>query len=154
MSVTVPNEVQEAAIKVCGAAFHYRSRLRGVLVSSGVPEQMYERFAAVSNSKYTIARQVFGELENRGPAGAAIQQRIVEELCLVKKPDREAPDQKAGIEAIEDLRDLTHDTIVPSSERVAVKERTRKQETRTQARLSRTEKLAELKGRFRGLQDG
>ncbi len=155
MSKQVPSEVQEAAIKVCGSALLYRDRLRGIFLSAGVPVALYDRYDDPSRSKFVIARQIFGDLDQAGEAGAAIQLRIVEELSLLKKPDPEASDYRAGIEAIARFGAVVSESgILLSGGRVAVKERVRKQEIRLKACASRAQKLTELRAKYQALHGG
>lgn len=99
-------EVIEAAVRVCGTAFHYKAQLRGVLVASGVPGEMYDRWDAEGLSKFKIARHVLTDLAGRGAAGQDVVRRVVIELANMTKPDATAPDHHAGKQAIADLKQL------------------------------------------------
>jgi hypothetical protein len=102
----VPVEVVEAAVQVCGTAFHYKAQLRGVLVGSGVPGEMFDRWNADGLNKWQIARHVLTDLGGRGAAGQAVVLRVVTELANMTKPHPTAPDQHAGRQAIADLKAL------------------------------------------------
>jgi len=155
MSKLVPAEVQEAAIQVCGSAFYYRSRPKGIFLSAGVPASMYDRYDDPNRSKFLIARQIFADLDQRGEMGAAIQLRIVEELSLLKRPDPNAQDRRSGAEAIARLKDVIAEHLVAlSGERAAVAERTRRQEIRLAAQAARARRLAALKAKYTALRDG
>ncbi len=155
MSNLVPSEIQKAAIDVCGSAFHYRSRVRGIFLSAGVPTAMYDRYDESSRSKYVIARQILGQLEQDGEQGAEIQLRIIEELSLLKKPDPEAPDQRAGTQAIARLREALADShLLASGTRAVVKERVHRQEILLAAQASRAQRLRELKDKYAALHRG
>lgn len=53
-----------------------------------------------------LTRNVLAELDRAGPPGWRVQQRLVEELASLKEPHRQAPDQRAGREALARLREL------------------------------------------------
>ncbi len=155
MSKLVPAEVQEAAIQVCGSAFYYRSRPKGIFLSAGVPAPMYDRYDDPSRSKYLVARQIFADLDQNGEEGAAIQLRILEELSLLKRPDPEATDRRTGAAAIARLKEaITEHQVTLSGERAAVKDRARKQEIRLAAQASKAQRLAELKAKYTALTEG
>lgn len=106
MADPVPVEVIEAAVGVCGSAFHYKAQLRGILVSCGVPGELYDRWNADGLSKFGIARHVLADLAGRGAAGQDVVRRVVDELANLSRPDLAAPDQHAGRQAIADLKAL------------------------------------------------
>src|SRR5882672_3525024 len=149
MSRRVPADLQEAAIQACGLALHWRARLEQIMLSAGVPESMYPRHNEPSNSKFVIARRILGELDQRDRAGEQIQQRIVEELLRLSKPDEDAPDQKRGQTALDNLRRVAQDSnVATSSERTAAEQRSRQQEQRIQELTLRAKRVLELKARF------
>lgn len=155
MSKLVPSEVQEAAIQVCGSAFYYRSRAKGIFLSAGVPATMYDRYDDPNRSKFAIARQIFADLDQKGEPGATIQLRIVEELSLLKRPDPNAADGRSGAAAIARLKNVIAEyRVLLFGERSAIAERLRKQEARLAAEASKAQRLAELKARYIALRDG
>jgi hypothetical protein len=150
-----PFQVQEAAIQVCGSAFYYRSRVKGVFLSAGVPATMYDRYDDPNQSKFLIARQIFADLDQKGEPGTAIQLRIVEELSLLRGPDPNAQDGRSGAAAIARLKKAIDEYhVVLSGERAAVAERARRQEIRMAAQASKAQRLAELRARYIALREG
>lgn len=105
MATAVPFEVVEAAVRVCGAAFHYKDQLKAMLVGAGVPEAIYRKWAVEGATKYAIARHVLNDL-NSCPDGYAVVRRVVADLANMTKPDATAPDQNAGRNAILELKSL------------------------------------------------
>lgn len=105
MATAVPFEVVEAAVRVCGAAFHYKDQLKAMLVGAGVPEAIYRKWAVEGATKYAIARHVLNDLNSR-PDGYAVVRRVVADLANMTKPDATAPDQNAGRNAILELKSL------------------------------------------------
>jgi hypothetical protein len=100
----VPSTVIRAAIAVCRDALHWRDDLRGVMLAAGVQRALYDRHAQPECSKARIARAVFDDLGERGAAGYALQAKIIEELCRMDRPHRDAPDPKAGAAALKELK--------------------------------------------------
>ncbi len=105
MATAVPFEVVEAAVRVCGTAFHYKDQLKAMLVGAGVPEAIYRKWAVEGATKYTITRHVLNDLNSR-PDGCAVVRRVVADLANMTKPDATAPDQNAGKNAILELKSL------------------------------------------------
>lgn len=60
MKMALPFQVREAVVRVCGKAFWLKDPLKSLLLSSGVPVELYERYA--DESKFKIARHVLSEL--------------------------------------------------------------------------------------------
>lgn len=145
----MPVEVVEAAVQVCGTAFHYKAQLRSVLVASGAPGEMFDRWDAEGLNKFKIARHVLTDLGGRGTAGQAIVHRVVSELANMTKPHPTAPDQHAGRQAIADLKSLAVARRVlvdaDTAERTA---RRQEHERRVSAGKARQDALAGLSGRL------
>lgn len=82
------------------------------MLAAGVQRALYDRIAHPELSKARIARAVFDDLEERGPAGFALQAKIVEELCRMDKPSPDAKDQKAGTSALRSLKEEAQKSAV------------------------------------------
>jgi hypothetical protein len=105
VATAVPFEVVEAAVRVCGTAFHYKDQLKAMLIGAGVPEAVYRKWAVEGATKYAITRHVLNDLNSR-PDGYAVVRRVVADLANMTKPDATAPDQNAGKNAILELKSL------------------------------------------------
>lgn len=102
----LPIDVVEAAVSAIGKTFYYKSSLKALLRRSGVADGWFERYAA--ETKYAIARHIFGELETRGAEGRAVAVRIIQQLCSIRKPPDDNVDRAAALAALEELRRLSH----------------------------------------------
>lgn len=96
--------VQSAAVRACRDALHWRDGLRALFTSAGVPASLYDRYDIPGNSKAKIAWAVFSTLQDCGESGYALQRKVVEELCRMTKPSPDAQDQRAGKEALAELK--------------------------------------------------
>lgn len=144
--------VQLAAIAVCRDAFHWRDDLRAVFLNGGVPRALYDKYDHPDNSKPKIARFIFDELSALGEPGFQIQRKIIEELCRLSKPHRDAPDQAAGARALGDLkREATFAQILVNPERAAADARRAASERKATAVAERRAKLGSLRGQFLAL---
>lgn len=100
--------MREAIVEVCGKAFWLKDPLKSLMLSAGVPAELYERFA--EESKFKIARHVLAELDAMGDEGWEIQPRLVTELCQLRKlADESVPDRDAGLAALRLLKKLAQD---------------------------------------------
>lgn len=149
---SVPAEVIEAAVVVCGTAFYYRDRLRVLFVSAGAPATLYDWHAIEGSSKFVVARHAFADLAGLGESGQLVIRRVVTELANMAKPDPTATDQQAATKAITDLREASARRRVLLD--VDSAERTGRQNAETK-RLSASEarrrSLSELQTRLGGL---
>ncbi|MEU7615895.1 restriction endonuclease [Micromonospora rifamycinica] len=144
--------VQLAAIAVCRDAFHWRDDLRALFLNSGVARGLYDKYDDLANSKAKIARLIFDDLSARGPSGRQVQRKIVEELCRLSKPHRDAPDQAAGARALADLkREALSAQILVDPEKAAADARRAANERRATAVVERLAKLGGLRDRFLAL---
>lgn len=149
MVAAVPAEVVEAAVRVCGTAFHYKGQLKALLVSAGVPADTYARWAPEGTGKYAIARSVLADMGGRGPAGQAVVRRVVTDLANMTGPDPTAPDQDAGRAAIADLRRMAVARRVLLDADDADRERRRRaQDERVSAGQNRDAALAAVSARL------
>jgi hypothetical protein len=145
----VPINVQLAAIAVCRDAFHWRDDVRAVFLKAGTPRDLYAKYDDVTNSKAKIARYVLDELEAKGEAGWTVQRKIIEELCRLSKPHRDAPDQKAGTQALADLkREATAAQVLVDPEKASADARRAASERKATAVADRRERLGALRDRF------
>ncbi|MFF7094160.1 hypothetical protein ACFY9A_17430 [Streptomyces rubradiris] len=100
-------------------------------------------------SKAKIARAVFDELHEQGSAGHAVQRKIIEELCHMRKPHSDAPDQKAGKEALAELKQAAQDhKILVDPELAAAAARRAAEKRRLQVIQERQQLLGELRTKF------
>jgi hypothetical protein len=145
MSGATPAEVIEAAVAVCGSAFHYRPDLRAVFVGCGVDPQLYDAHAADSASKYVTARRVFAQLAERGSESDLLVRRIVTELANMTRPRPTAPDQEAGRRALAELKQVaTARRVLVDVADAEREKRLRDGERRTSATLARRNALSAL----------
>ncbi len=150
--MAVPGEVVEAAVRVCGRAFHYKDQLRSVLVAAGVPGDLYDKWNVEGASKYVVSRHVLTDLAGRGPAGQDVVRRVVTDLANMTAPDDAAPDQDAGRQAIRDLRALaTARRVLIDPESAASNARREGQDKRLAAETARRRDLEALSQRLVGL---
>ncbi|MFD6567944.1 hypothetical protein [Micromonospora profundi] len=110
---------------MCRDAFHYRNDVRAVSLAAGTPSSLYEVHDEVSrSSKARVARAVLDDLRARGEQGHATIVRKIEELGRLNKPQRDAPDQRAGYLALEELKwQATEADILISPMRAAAEAR-------------------------------
>src|SRR3954454_12264083 len=100
----LPYTASQAAVAVCRDALHWRDDLRSLFTSAGVPRRLYDRYDDPANSKARIARLVLDDLAGQ-PGGPAVQRKIVEALCRLIKPHKDAADQVAGRAALAELKE-------------------------------------------------
>lgn len=152
MAGPVPAEVVEAAVEVCGSAFHFKSQLRAVLVGCGVPGGVYDRWNSDGLSKYQIARHVLADLHEQGAAGQDTVRRVVAELANMTKPHATAPDQHAGRQAISDLKALaTARRVLVDPEDAQRQAHRREHERRATASQAQQQALAQVSDRLAAL---
>jgi Restriction endonuclease len=148
----LPATVQSAAVSVCRDALHWRDDLKALLITAGVPPRMYDKYDDLGLSKARLARSVFNDLQSSGESGYAIQRKIVEELCRMSKPHRDAPDQEAGKQSLAELkREATAAQVLVSLDQAATDaRRSASQRKQTAIELRRT-KIGELRQTFLAL---
>lgn len=148
----VPFNVQLAIIAVCRSAFHWRDDVRAVFLGAGTPRELYDKYDDPANSKAKIARFVLDELGSRGEPGYAVQRKVVEALCRMSRPHRDAPDQRAGAEALAELkREATTAQILVDPDKAAADSRRAANQRRATATADRRERLGALRTRFLAL---
>lgn len=109
----LPYDVKRALIDVCGRSFWYKQPLFDIFARAGIPEDLYLKYE--HESKFKIARQLLGDLEQMGQEGMMLQRRLLTELNKLRNlPDNEVPDRNAGLDALRDLKSklLEHDLLV------------------------------------------
>lgn len=145
----VPSTVIRAAIAVCRDALHWRDDLRGVMLAAGVSRALYDRYDQPERSKARIARAVLDELGDRGPAGYALQAKVVEELCRMDRPHRDAPDQTAGAQALRELKaEARKAAVLVDPDQAAVGARKAAEARRQVVLNERRETIGELRTQF------
>jgi len=150
MSEPLSIDLREAVVSVCGTAFYYKDPLRALLVRSGVPAPVYERYSELS--KFKIARSVLAELDAQGENGRTVQRRLVVELAAMREPMAGAEDLESGRAALVRLRKVAlADRIVVDAERDRIEERRRRKQLADEAREANARRMTELRDRFRAL---
>lgn len=146
----IPETVRSTVVRVCKDAFHWRSDVRAVFLTAGVPESLYDRYdSQEAMSKPKVARAVLGDLQRMGTRGEQIQHAIVAELCRMERPHPDAPDPERGKQALADLkREATTRQILIDPERAAADRRRAQADQRIAAERFRREKLGALAGQF------
>jgi len=141
----LPFEIKEAIIQVCGKAFWLKDPFRSFLLSSGVPSEIYDRFA--DESKYKIIRHVLAELDALGEKGLLVQRRIVTDLCKLRNvPDESIPDRDAAIKALRWLKELAlTQKLVVEEEKKAATQRDQEVRRKQAAIVARAQKMEELR---------
>jgi hypothetical protein len=101
----LPYEVRKALIQVCGKTFWLKDVLRDFMVSAGVPNFVFDRYA--HEAKFQIGRHVLGDLDGMGQEGWSAQQKIFTVLCqLADLPDDTVPDPVEARRALVNLRQI------------------------------------------------
>lgn len=151
MRARLPFQVREAIVEVCGKAFWLKDPLKSLMLSAGVPTELYERYA--DESKFKIARHVLAELDALGDEGWEIQRRLVTELCQLRKlPDESVPDRDAGLAALRLLKELARDQrLFVEREQTEAEQRAQHVRRQQAALAARAEKMAELRSTFESL---
>lgn len=145
----VPETVRAAIVCVCRDAFHWRGDLRALFLGCGVPTVLYERYDHADFSKPKIARAVLSELHAMGPKGAAVQRKIVDELCRMGRPHPDAKDQAKGRAALAALRqEATVHHILVDPEQAAAEQRRSRADHQLRAQQQRRERLSGLEKDF------
>lgn len=92
MRTQVSYALQEAIVQACGTAFWYKRPLKGLLVRSGIPAQLVEKYEDAS--KFIMVREVLAELDARGESGIRVQHQLARELAAMRTvadPDNRRP---------------------------------------------------------------
>lgn len=151
MQTRLPFQVREAIVEVCGKAFWLKDPLKSLMLSAGVPPELYERYS--DESKFKIARHVLSELDAMGDEGWEIQRRLVTEFCQLRRlPDENVPDPDAGLSALRFLKELAQDQKLFVEREQSEAEQRAQEARRQQAALAaRAEKIVELRKVFEEL---
>ncbi|TWJ24750.1 hypothetical protein [Micromonospora endolithica] len=138
-----------AAIAVFRDAFHWRDDIKAIFLDAGVSPNLYDKHDEPHKSKARIARSLLDDLRASGERGNAIIVRVVEELCRLNKPHRDAPDKRAGYLAIEELkRQAVEANILVSPERAAAEARRAAGRRQAAAVEERRAKIGSLRHSF------
>jgi len=145
MSNRLPFEIREAVVSVCGKCFWLKDPFRAFMLSCGVPDELYDRFA--EESKYKIARHLLSELDALGEEGYQIQRRIVTELAKLRKvPDDNVPDRESALEALRWLKELAvNHKMVALKSKVEQQNRAEEARRRQAALVARANKMEQLR---------
>jgi hypothetical protein len=117
----LPGDVIEAAVSAIGKVFYYKSSLKALLRRCGVSAAWFDRYA--HETKYVIARNVFGDLELRGKDGREVALRIVQELCAIRKPPTDNVDVQAAKVALDELRSLASSALLENAKQILQREK-------------------------------
>ena len=107
----LPYEIIDAMIQCFGRSFHYKDTVLTFLLSAGVNRNLAIKYR--NEPKFVWARKLLSEL-NETDEGGIIQRRILTELCKLRNlPDKDVPDQDAGLSALKKLKNIAyeHDLI-------------------------------------------
>ncbi|MFD4906653.1 restriction endonuclease [Kitasatospora purpeofusca] len=145
----LPTAIARAAIAVCRDALHWRDDLRAIFLAAGVQRSHYDRYDLPELSKAKIARAILDDLGTLGSTGHSAQRKVVEELCQMNRPHADAPDQRAGTEALAELkREATAARMLVNPEHAATDARKAAEKRRVQAIAERRLILGELHTEF------
>ncbi len=144
----LPFEIREALVAACGKCFWLKDPFKAYLLSCGLDEAVYARYA--DESKYKIARHVLAELDAAGDDGYEVQRRLVTELCKLRKlPDDNVPDRNAGLEALRRLKELAlENKLVIRKEELKRESRVEEARKVQAAVAARAGKMEELRTAF------
>ncbi len=150
----LPFAVEAAVVEAAGKAFWYKRPLLSLMQRAGVPGPLLEQYQ--HESKYVIAREIWGELHDRGSAGAQIQRQIVRNLAGLKTfgDDVDAGEAKAAIKTLRQIAE-ENGVIAPNASaldseisRREAKKKREKYDRDVHSKVARTEKLHALNGRL------
>jgi hypothetical protein len=144
----LPYEVRMALIQVCGKTFWLKDILRDLMVSAGVANFVFDRYA--HEAKFQIGRHVLGDLDDMGDDGWSAQRKMLTVLCrLSDLPDDTVPDPVQARRALVDLREVCrkHD-LIQEEQRQDASARQREAQVKARAAEARVQKVAELCKRF------
>lgn len=146
----LPYEVREAVVAVCGKAFWLKDPFRAFMLSCGVPEELYDRYA--DESKFKIARHVLSELDERGDEGFNVQRRLVTELARLRRvPDENVPDRDAALTALSWLKEVARNQqLLVEEEQIGKRDRTSEAKRKQAGLAARAAKMTELRGTYMG----
>jgi len=121
------------------------------MISTGVPEELYDRYG--DESKYKLTRHVLSELDGMGDDGFLVQRRIVTELCKLRDvPDPAVPDRNAALQALRWLKELALDQRILVEEDRSVAEQKLQEARRRQAGFAaRAQKMEELRTAYNAM---
>jgi hypothetical protein len=152
MEEPLPADVVEAAVHVCGTAFHWKSTLRTLFINAGVPEGLWKAASADGAVKFVIARRVLDELAQRGRPGRRVEWELVRQLASLTRPEPKAPDPTAGTRAIADLKRLAVEHKVLVDPQAAERDRRRAEAAAARdAATARRTSMENLKDQFSAL---
>jgi|SRR5580700_1105189 hypothetical protein len=139
MPAFLPLDVVEAAVSAIGKVFYYKSSLKALLRRAGVSNGWFERYSA--DTKYAIARHVFGDLELRGESGRKVAIRIIQELCAIRKPADDLVDKAAALSALSELRTLSHQARIEDAREEVSREKRQAEQTKRVEAITRHERV-------------
>ena len=148
METRLPFEVREALIQAFGKAFWLKDALRSLLLSTGVPRELYDRYS--SEAKFKIGRHILSELDAMGDEGWSIQRRIVTDLSNLRGlPDQSVEDKKSAKETLDYLKLLaTAQKLVTDEEKSGAQQKAQDAQRRQAALAERAQKTEELRRSF------
>lgn len=143
----LPFEITEAIVQCIGKSFHYKDPLARFFRTCGVPAPLISKYQ--TESKFKMARFILGELEETED-GKLAARKILTQLCHMKKiPDPNAPDPRAGLEALQALKVIAiEQKLFVEEQRKASEERQRAAQEKVAAQQERARRLESLKASF------
>jgi hypothetical protein len=143
----LPFEITEAIVQCIGKSFHYKDPLARFFRNCGVPASLISKYKA--ESKFKMTRFVLGELEETED-GQLAARKILTQLCQLKKiPDPNAPDPRAGLEALQALKVIAiEQKLFVEEQRKASEDRQRAAQEKIAAQQERARRLEALKASF------
>ncbi len=149
MSLQRPSlDIQEALIQCCGTVFHYKTKLKALLIRCGVSENTYLKYAG--DFKFTIARSILSDLDGLGEDGIRVQHRMIAEFASMQTlPEKDVPNPEKAKVSLSEIKKLASMmTLVTESDERQIEERKRKAQQRSLMVESRRAKLNEIKETF------
>jgi hypothetical protein len=148
----VAYDVIEAAIDVCGKAFHYKDRLESLFLTAGVAADLYAKHSSSNEYKYVTARRVFRDLQKQSPPDYRTIRAVVTELANLRAPEDKVKDRAAGRAAIEQLKKLAQEKrVLVDTDQAEQEKRASSQNRRLEAVRRRKEELASVGREFAAL---
>lgn len=145
----LPLAVWDAVVRVCGESFHWRRSVLTAPRRAGVAQHAVDRYDTSGMGKFLIARTALDELNRSGRRGWIVQRRLVAELANMSKPEEKAPDQRAGQEALAELKRVAFEAELLVNPNDLERRRRKEAARREREQLSRrTQAIADLNALF------
>jgi hypothetical protein len=148
MTNKLPFELREAVVTVVGKCFWLKDPFKDLLISCGVPSELYDRYS--EESKYKIMRHILAELDSKGDEGFQIQRKIITELAKLRHvPDESVVDKDEALKALRWLKELAVTQKIFAEEEKSDSETRVQEAKRKQAAIAaRAQKMEQLRTSF------